>query len=195
MDFGGSSPPAPTKNCQGSSVVERHLGKMEVEGSILSPGSSMKKFYLLIFIIIGILIIGGVYYLIQDCEIFGPETESPSIIEDRITREEIMKDCETKIAGLSPVKPVLGGNWYINRFWFIKESDKDFYIEYEDGHIMRRILIEADKKNGKLDYEVVAYFEPGENDWVLKRGEDKFSGSLLDLYEHSEELNQWIKKN
>ncbi|MFZ5559454.1 MAG: hypothetical protein ACOZAL_01520 [Patescibacteria group bacterium] len=155
----------------------------------------MKRFYLLIFIIIAILIIGGVYYMIKDWEIFGPETESPPIIEDKITREEVMKDCQMKIAGLSPVKPVLGGTWYINRFWFIKDSNKDFYVEYEDGHIMRQILVEAEKGDGKLDYKVAAYFEPGENDWILKQGEDKFSGSLLDLYEHSEELDQWIKKN
>ena len=173
----------------------------------------MKKFYLLrqrrislgltIFIIIAVLIVGGVWYTIKDWEIFSPETENPPIIENTISREEIMKDCQTRIAELSPAKPVLGGNWYINRFWFIKDSNKDFYIEYEDGHIMARILVEARKiypeysrgENGKLTYEVVGYFEPGENDWILKKGEDKFSGSLLDLYEHSEELDQWLKKN
>ena len=138
---------------------------------------------------------GGVYYFLKNQEQPNSQTNNPSIGENEITREEVMTDLVNKIASISPAKPVLGGSWYINRFWFIKDSNKDFYIEYEDGHIMRQVLVEAGKKNGNLNYKVVAYFEPGENDWELKQGEDKFRGEILNLYEHSEELNQWIRKN
>jgi len=141
------------------------------------------------------LIGGGVYYFLKNQEQPNSQTNNPSIGENEITREEVMTDLVNKIASISPAKPVLGGSWYINRFWFIKDSNKDFYIEYEDGHIMRQVLVEAGKKNGNLNYKVVAYFEPGENDWELKQGEDKFRGEILNLYEHSEELNQWIRKN
>lgn len=141
------------------------------------------------------MVIGGIYYFSRNQESATPQSENPLIIEDKITREEIMDDLSQKIGDISPAKPVLGGKWYINRFWFIRESNKDFYAEYEDGHIMAQILVEAEKKDGKLNYKVVAYFEPGENNWVLKKGEDKFFGSLLDLYEHNEELEDWIKKN
>ena len=164
----------------------------------------MKKTYLIIIIIIVILVVGGIYYFIKiQKPPAGPESENPPIIEDKITREEIVDDFPKKIADISPAKPVLGGSWYINRFWFIQNSNKDFYAEYEDGHIMRQILVEARKvypersrgEDDKLEYKVIGYFEPGENDWILKKGEDKFSGVLLDLYEHSEELGRWVKKN
>lgn len=106
-----------------------------------------------------------------------------------------MEDFATKISEISPTKAVLGGKWFVTRYWFIAGSDNNFYAEYEDGHIMGRVLIEAGKQDNKLNYRLIAYFEPGENDWVLKTGEDKFLGTPLELYEYSEELGQWIKKN
>ena len=144
-----------------------------------------------------ILVAGGVYYVIKkssnsDIKSFIVE---PPALENEITRQEVMKDASEKISEISPVKPVLGGNWFVTRFWFVQGSDKDFYIEYEDGHILRQILVEAKKDNGKINYKVIAYFEPGQTTWQLKTGEDKFFGHLLDLYEHSEEIGEWLKKN
>jgi len=155
----------------------------------------MKKIYLIIIVVIFVLVIGGIYYVLRSQKSAPVQSENQPNMRQQISREEIMNDFSQKIGEVSPAKPVLGGSWYITRFWFIQESNKDFYAEYEDGHIMARVLIETEKNNTKLDYKVVAYFEPGENDWILKKGEDKFSGALFDLYEHSEELDQWIKKN
>ena len=155
----------------------------------------MKKIYLPIIIIVLILISGGVYCIAKNLGKSNQQTENPSIVENEITREEIMDDFMKKIGEISPAKPVLGGNWYINRYWFPQGTNDGFYAEYEDGHIMRRVLITAEKNDNQPDYKLIAYFEPGENDWVLKQGEDKFSGKPLDLYEHSEELERWVKKN
>ncbi len=110
-------------------------------------------------------------------------------------RDIIMEDVAQMIGEISPAKPVLGGHWFIDRFWFVNGSDKDLYVEYEDGHIMRRILLEAQEKETGLNYEAVAYFEPGESDWVLKSGKDKQFGKNLDLYEYDENLKSWEKKN
>ncbi len=140
------------------------------------------------------LVVVGIYYAIKNWQ-SAPSEEGPLVNDDTITRKEIIADVSERIAEISPVKPVLGGNWYVTRFWFIQDSNKDFYVEYEDGHILRQILIEAKKKEGKLNYEVIGYFEPGETTWDLKKGEDKFFGSLLDLYEYNEELEEWIKRN
>jgi len=155
----------------------------------------MKRFYLGIIIIILILIAGGVYYFLKKQEPNSPGQENPPIVENKVSREEMMDDFMKKIGEISPAKPVLGGSWYINRYWFPQGIDDGFYAEYEDGHIMREILVTAKKKDNQLDYEVNAYFEPGENDWVLKQGEDKFLGKSLDLYEYNEELGKWVKKN
>jgi hypothetical protein len=154
----------------------------------------MKKIYLPIIIIIAVLVAGAIYYTAKNSNLASVQPVI-SGLEENISREEIFVDFPNKIADISPTKPVLGGNWYINRFWFIQDSNEDFYAEYEDGHIMARILIEAGRNNSGLNYKVVAYFEPGENDWVLKQGEDKFFGEPLDLYEHSEDLGKWVKKN
>ena len=150
----------------------------------------MKKFYLLIVILIAIGAAVGVYYTVKN---WNPNPLEPVVFQD-FSRKEVVKDILDKISDISPVKAVLGGNWYVTRFWFIKDSNKDVYVEYEDGHNLRQILLEA-KKNGDMSYKVVGYFEPGETSWDLKEGEDKFFGSLLELYEYDSEIEAWVKQN
>lgn len=113
--------------------------------------------------------------------------------DSTVFRQAVTRDLSSKIGELSPAEPVLGGSWFITRFWFA--SDKDVYIEYEDGHIMRRILIQMGYVDGELEYDVVAYFEPGENDWGLKQGEDTAFGKKLELYEYDDKEGEWVKKN
>jgi hypothetical protein len=123
------------------------------------------------------------------------QTVIPSEIAATDARQEIMKDISAKMGDLSPVKPVLGGRWYATRFWFVSSSNSDAYIEYEDGHIMGRILVGIEGAEGKNSYKVIGYFEPGENDWVLKQGRDTMSGKPLDLYEYDNNKKEWVKKN
>lgn len=124
---------------------------------------------------------------------FGSAVSSTPKIKTQ--REKIMEDVAQMIGEISPVEPVLGVHWFIDRFWFVSGSDNIFYVEYEDGHILRRILLEAQEKETGLNYEVVAYFEPGESDWVLRSGKDKQFGKNLDLYEYDEAQGEWVKKN
>jgi hypothetical protein len=114
-------------------------------------------------------------------------------IKSDLFRQGTMNDLADRIAKLSPIKPVLGGKWHVTRFWFI--DDRNIYIEYEDGHIMGRILVLVLGQEERPEYKVVAYFEPGENDWVLKTGEDKMAGRKLSLYEFDESRKLWIKRN
>lgn len=150
----------------------------------------MKKFYLLIVILIAIGTAVGVYYTVKN---WNPNPLEPVVFQD-FSRKEVVKDILDKIADISPNKAVLGSNWYVTRFWFIKDSNKDVYVEYEDGHNLRQILLEA-KKNGEMSYKIIGYFEPGETSWDLKEGEDKFFGSLLELYEYDSEIEAWVKQN
>jgi len=46
-----------------------------------------------------------------------------------------------------------------------------------------------------LDYKIIGYFEPGENNWILKKGKDTIFNSNLDLYEYDDESDCWLKKN
>lgn len=112
-------------------------------------------------------------------------------------REIVMEDATAKIAQISPAEPVLGGQWYINRFWFIDGSNNTFYVEYEDGHIMRRMLLTADTSQApdNISYHVDAYFETGTDDWILKSGKDQNSGLPLILFEYDQNLKRWTQKN
>ena len=110
-----------------------------------------------------------------------------------ISREEIMEYIADNISELSPEKPVLGGNWHVYEFWFA--TDYDVYADYEDGHISRRILISVFGNDKNPQYKVQAFFEPGENEWTLKSGEDTIFGKILTLYDKDVKTGKWIKKN
>lgn len=112
--------------------------------------------------------------------------------EINFSRQEIMKDFSDSINEISPLKPVLGGKWFVQRFWFADSAN--FYVEYEDGHILSRILVGAGGTD-KIEYEVKAVFEPGANDWILKSGKDTAFGKSLDLYEYDDTLKEWVKRN
>lgn len=107
--------------------------------------------------------------------------------------EEIMGYVDDNISELSPVKPSSGKEWQVVRFWFV--NNYDFYVEYEDGQILRQILISARGRDVKPIYNVIAYFEPGENEWILKKGNDIMFGKESILYEKDSQTNKWIRRN
>ncbi len=109
--------------------------------------------------------------------------------ESNPKRVESMEYVSENISNISPRDPILGGSWQATRFWFV--DDENFYVEYEDGRILRKVLIsEVDDS-----YTVTGYFEPGENDWNLVEGKDPYFGTQLDLYEFSGKANAWVKRN
>ncbi len=110
-----------------------------------------------------------------------------------LTKEYLMDYVSENIAKISPVEPVSGGKWVASRFWFA--TIRDLYIEYDDGSNMRQILISVEGEREPLNYKVVGYFEPGDNGWKLKSGEDAMFGRKLDLYEFDENNKIWIKNN
>ncbi|MDD2730544.1 MAG: hypothetical protein PHW33_00245 [Candidatus Portnoybacteria bacterium] len=112
-------------------------------------------------------------------------------------RDYVMEDVAERINELSPVEPVLGGKWYVLRFWFIDGSYATFYVECEEGHIMRKFLMTADVSQApeKFSYQVDAVFDAGESDWVLVSGKDQKSNLPLILYEYDEAAGRWTQRN
>jgi len=167
----------------------------------------------LVLIIILFIIIGFLFYIFRIKDIIAPKNlngdneQQNELQKNQLNRQEITKDLSERINEISPIKPTLGGNWYVNRFWFAKDSNENFYVEYEDGHNLRRILVKAEKefalspkdeqveRGDKLNYKIIGYFEPGENNWILKKGENTLFNSSLDLYEYDNESDCWLKKN
>ncbi len=166
----------------------------------------------ILLILIPLVLLGVIFYIsIKKADAPDEETQSSYLVpegssnergeskEERLVgsdtgqenqeRIKTMEYIAEHISRFSPVQPVLGGKWFAVRFWFV--DDTNFYVEYEDGHIMRKLLL----KGKDTDYTVVGHFEPGENDWNLIEGKDPYFGIPLDLYEYSEQKGKWVKKN
>ncbi len=110
-----------------------------------------------------------------------------------ISRHEIMEYITKNISVLSPEKAVLGGRWGVINFWFA--DNISFYVDYEDGHILRRLLINIEGTTESPKYKIIGFFEPGDDDWILKEGENTISEKTLDLYDWDKEEEKWAKIN
>lgn len=106
-----------------------------------------------------------------------------------LEREPVMEYVSNNINQLSPAES-LSGEWQVTRFWFVFGSDKNFYVEYQNGQTMRKMLIAREDGN----YKVQAIFEPGQDDWMLKSGDDLQFGKPLELYEFDRNQSKWIRK-
>lgn len=120
----------------------------------------------------------------------SPTSEENQKIQE--TRNDFINYVSKNISSLSPQAPVLGSHWEVNRFWFIKDSIA--YVEYEDGQILRQILVESKETEGKINYKVLGYFEPGNNEWILREGDDPYFGKTGDLYEWDDINKNWKKR-
>lgn len=92
-----------------------------------------------------------------------------------------MAEIEDQISDIAPEAPSVGGTWVVTRFEF---ADPHYvYVDYEDGHDMRRVLLQYGIGPG-LDYEVLGYFEPGDyTDWELVSGDDEASSFSKTVFE------------
>jgi len=123
------------------------------------------------------------------------ETVSPS--QDLTgLRQNVMNDVAVKISELSPFESVLGGKWYVTRYWWPKLAINlgDFYVEYEDGHIMRQIILRPEKTDTQINYQLIAGFIDGEDGWELSQGENNLFGQELIGYEYDQPNGEWITK-
>ncbi len=145
----------------------------------------MPKRNIAIFVVIIIVIIGAIYGLRRIKEEDKSLTLFPENKNINPHFIETINYVTENITNLSPEKAVLGGNWQARRFEF---ADADhFYVEYEDGHIVRRILLERLNNTWKT----LAYFKQGKDMWELISREDLYFGAELTIYEKNDK-NQWL---
>ena len=166
----------------------------------------------IILIVLVLVLVGAIFFYQQKYDKWpwqnGVNVASPTATispgasgtpqnEEQDLRQVVMKDVASRIAELSPVEPVLGGHWFAKRFWFIDGSYSTFYVEYEDGHILRQLLLTADtsKTPQKISYRTDAYFEAGESGWILRSGKDQESTLPLILFEFDQAAGRWVQKN
>jgi len=112
------------------------------------------------------------------------------VAESGTTRTKTMDVITSLIGDIA-----LSENASVERFWFVQGSDNDFYVEYSADGVLSRALLKTNQEGERTNYEILARFAPGENDWSLKSGKDEQAGKNLDLYEWEEGQNAWMKKN
>ncbi len=145
----------------------------------------MPKRNIAIFIIIIIVIVGAVYGLKRvkeennTLDLFPEEKNADPLFIETINY------ITENIADLSPEKAILGGSWQAISFEFV-DADH-LYVEYEDGHILRRILIERSNNIWKT----LSYFKQGKDMWELISGEDAYFGAALTIYKKNDK-GQWL---
>lgn len=115
-----------------------------------------------------------------------------------LNQEEAIQFFSEKINEISPEKSVLGGQWHVLRFRFVKglANQAGVYVEYEDGHIARAFLVALEGSAGSLpNYRIAGFFEPEPNGYKLLAGEDLFKDKPQEIYEYNETAKNWIKVN
>ena len=120
--------------------------------------------------------------------------------EVTLTKAEIPADVSKFMAELEAVFPealndlVPGtGEVVLGRVWFV--SREYSYVEFTRGRQKARALVEA--SGGDLPtFEVLGYFLPGDNDWVLEQGQDRlFTEAAWVLYEYDATVKDWVLRN
>jgi len=134
----------------------------------------------------------------QKEEIGGKVQNTEANTESLDNTAQTINYITSNIADISPIKPVLGGKWNVIRVWIIKNAEEtndiQAYIDYEDGHITRRVLATIFIESSEITHKVEAVFKPGEDDWALIQGNDTAFGKSLLLYKKDNSTGKWQKK-
>jgi hypothetical protein len=116
----------------------------------------------------------------------NPPTTGAEIEAPKQTIEELAE----QISSLSPVDSEPGSSWKLKRVEFV--DGDNFYVEYTDGALQRRLLLRREPPEVKRRYKVVGFFRPGENLWKLVQGENPYFGTPVEIYEKNSE-GEWEK--
>jgi hypothetical protein len=114
-------------------------------------------------------------------------------------RKALMSWLADNINSLAPQKAKYQ-KWTVDIVDFVDENN--VYVEYYDTiedtendineDTSRRILVETAAKPGGYSAKVLAYWEMGEDDYVLKTGTDKFEDSeVIASYQYDPEQKTW----
>ena len=131
----------------------------------------------------------------------GAETDK-TVID---ARTKLMNWLAADISSVAPGKAPYQ-KWTIDTVEFVDE--KNVYVEYYDTveddenatipdnvDTTRRMLIETGaKSDGNYDTKILAYWEMGESDYVLKTGSDKFENVTdTTMYQYDSEQKSWTR--
>ncbi|MFA6193544.1 MAG: hypothetical protein WC726_01640 [Parcubacteria group bacterium] len=120
-------------------------------------------------------------------------------------RAKILNYISANISSIAPEKAPKQ-KWVASSVIVLDE--KDFYVDYYDTieddensdlelDTTHRVLLEMNSgENGKFNAKVLAYWVPGEEDFMLKQGKDKFENideTTLPSYSYDSDDNSWSR--
>lgn len=111
---------------------------------------SMKTFTYILIIVL--LLLGAWFFLMRgdEAEVVDVIEEPVVIVEQADESESVENYLRANIGTLSPVAPVLGGNWYVVSMTIDLESNSGMVV-YEDGHIQEERNFTYDlNENGEV---------------------------------------------
>lgn len=157
----------------------------------------MRKRNLVIILLLA-LIIGGLFLFsfFGSFEFGNDNSERPDNLPttgaEIETPKQTIEAIGERIGSLSPVDSEPGSSWELERVGFV--DGNNFYVEYTDGALTRRLLLRRAAPKAKQDYKVIGFFRPGEDFWKLVQGENPYFGTPVEIYEKNES-NVWKKIN
>lgn len=111
-----------------------------------------------------------------------PLPEDPTESLNKI-RETFVDYINEHISELAPEEAVLGGTWHAIKIEFAAPEDEPenfnaIYVTYEDGHILKKILLSVPDREEPSKMTMAAYFDPGNTtDWEIIEGTDTAKSS------------------
>jgi len=125
---------------------------------------------------------------ILNTDIYNEESEIGKV--DDSLRKEFTTYTEVNFNELAPFPSNYEADWTINRFSFV--NNNNFYVEYNDGHALGRILVYCVKSDKAINCSRISYFAANNFIWEVDSGDDPFLGRFLQYYE-KDENKDWEK--
>ncbi|MFH1290643.1 MAG: hypothetical protein ABIH92_04510 [Nanoarchaeota archaeon] len=162
----------------------------------------MSKKTLFTIVLVFVIIFLGYKYMQKDDGVEEEKTPEQIEQEEQVAqeaeenaREIIMLAAAQQMNDLSPHETI--GKWFPVKFWFDRnDTDNQYvYIDYEDGHMMYRMLTEVLEVDNGLEFSIIGKFESGDEEWELTEGEDYLYGKVFDIYNWNPDTNHSVKVN
>jgi hypothetical protein len=125
---------------------------------------------------------------ILNSDVYNEEFEIGKV--DDNLRKEFINYTESNLDELTPFPSNNESEWAINKFSFV--NNNNFYVEYNDGYALGRILVYCVESKEAINCSRISYFAANNFIWEIDSGDDPFLGRFLQYYEKDKD-NNWVK--
>jgi len=121
-----------------------------------------------------------------------PEEKESSEKPDENLRQSIIKHINSKLGDLAA--PPKDDKWDTPSYYFVGNSKVYLELYALDTDLEGiKILYDVDKAGNDFTLKELARYSEGEDDWILKGGEDEYEEYAMDIYDYDEDDKRWEK--